>query len=691
MSVTSGRTYLLFAVTTFLSAFLLFQIQPIAGKVLLPWFGGSSSVWATSMLFFTGMLFFGYLYVYILTQRSVRTQACVHMSLIGLGIFTSLSSLILWDGIFPSLEWTIENSTSPALKTLIVLLSGLAIPYFLLTTTSPLLQYWYGLSTTKEPYKLYALSNVGSLFALASYPFLFEPFMRLPEQEMLWNILFLMLSALLGTVSWRVVAGVKHASTHEHVPVTRKLLWIAYAALPAFLLVATTTEITQTIAPLPLLWIVPLSLYLLSFVIAFAGFRLITNAGGAFSLSLLILTSAFAGWWYIDATAYTIKWKILADMAVLFFLALHAHSHLYRLRPTATQSPLFYCYLSFGGMLGTLLASVVAPIVFNDYYEFALGLALAAAAALHISPFPRFSAKWHRAMYFLKIASVSFVLTLIASASYFYFKDRNEEYVLSSRNFYGTVKVYSRDDIRGLLHGSTLHGMQVMTPEEEFIPTAYYTPESGIGRAFMYTRLANPDQAASVAILGLGAGMTAAYCVPGDRFVYYEIDPRIEGIARQYFTYLSHCPQAEIRNGDGRILLDQESRSGMKGEYDLIFADAFNDDTIPVHLITREAIQRYVSHLRNETGIVGVHISNRYLDLLPVLMSIAREEGLSLLNVEVQEGPGYISASHWVLLSPSPDTFNAEIFKNAASPLSKKEVPAWTDDASNLISVLEIP
>ncbi|MEK7509415.1 MAG: fused MFS/spermidine synthase [Patescibacteria group bacterium] len=688
MRLKSINAYAVFATTIFLSAFLLFQIQPIAGKLLLPWFGGSSSVWATSMLFFTSVLFLGYLYAYLITRRSVEVQIRIHLAAIALGGIAALTSLFGWGSLFPSLVWTIGSHAAPAAKTLLALFSGVGIPYFLLSTTGPLLQHWYGVSAQKEPYKLYAISNAGSLLALASYPFFIEPYTRLSGQETVWMILFLVFLGLLGLISLRFVRSAGASSIREDaspMPISRTGLWIAYAALPAFLLIATTTEITQVIAPVPLLWIVPLSLYLLSFIVAFTGFR------GGFFVPIAVFASACAAWWFIDVSYDSIKWKVIADLALLFFTALHAHSHLYRLRPSTASSALFYVFISFGGMLGVLLASVVAPLVFNDYYEFQIGLAIAAAIALHISPAPAFFARPSSYAFFLKIAGISFALTLIAASTYVYFKDREQDYFMVSRNFYGTVKVYDNEYFRSLRHGATLHGLQLRDPAEALTPTAYYTPESGLGRAFMHTRIKNADHRASVGILGLGAGMIAAYCLPGDRFVYYEVDSRIEEIAREQFTYLSHCPQAEVRDGDGRILLDEEYREGKLGGYDIVAADAFNDDTVPVHLITKEAIARYVSHLKDDSGIVAMHISNRYLDLLPVLMSIAQEEGLSLLNVYLEDYRRFpASASHWVLLSPSPETFNADIFKGAASPLSEKKAIAWTDDYSELISVLDI-
>lgn len=678
--------YLLSAATIFLSAFLLFLVQPIAGKLLLPWFGGSSSVWATSMLFFTSVLFLGYCYTFFLTRRSLATQVRIHRIAIGIGALAALVSLFVWQGLFPSLEWTIASTLPPALKTLAALFLGIGVPYFLLATTGPLIQYWYGILSAQEPYKLYAVSNAGSLLALASYPFLVEPATLLAEQEMVWALLFIVFAVLLASVM-RGVAGTRPAqAAGERIEQPRLLLWVLYAALPAFMLVATTTEITQTIAPLPLLWIIPLSLYLVSFILAFAGYR------GGILVPLLLLASAYGAWEYIDEISYGVEWRIFFDCAVLFFLAWHAHAHVYRLRPDAAQSPNFYMLISSGGMLGTLLASVVPPLIFPDYYEFAIGLALSAALALHVTPAPWPFRSSDVRLYALRIALTSLVLTLIAYALYAHITERRDAgHAHISRNFYGTLKVYVDAGYRSLMHGMTLHGVQVTDPELEFIPFAYYSPESGAGRAIMYSRLRNPDDSLAIGILGLGAGMTAAYCTPKDRFVYYEIDPRVESVARKYFTYLTRCPQAEIRLGDGRILMDQEYREGKTGKYDVVLADAFADDTIPVHLITKEAIRRYVSHLKDERGIVGMHISNRYLDMLPVLMAIAQEEKLSLLNVYTNsEASGQPTNSHWVLLSPSPETFTAPIFKDAATPLPEKRVRAWTDSYSNLLSVLDL-
>lgn len=682
----SVRGYLLFATTIFLSAFLLFLVQPIAGKILLPWFGGSSSVWATSMFFFTSVLFLGYCYTFFLTRLPLARQMHVHRIAVGVGALAALVSLLVWQGLFPSLEWTISSTLSPAVKTLAALLFGIGIPYFLLATTGPLIQYWYGITSAKEPYKLYAVSNAGSLLALASYPFLVEPVALLAEQEMTWVLLFLVFAGLLVSVMRGVSGTAPKQVAGETIEQPRMLLWVLYSALPAFMLLATTTEITQTIAPVPLLWLIPLSLYLLSFILAFAGYR------GGVLVPLLLFGCAYGAREFLYEISTDIEWRIFFDCAVLFFLAWHAHAHVYRLRPSPARLPFFYMLVSFGGMLGTLLASVVPPLVFPDYYEFPIGLALAAAAALHISPAPWPFRSSDVRLYAVRIALTSLIVTLIGYALYLHLNERRDAgYAHISRNFYGTVKVYVDQGYRSLMHGMTLHGVQVTDPALEFIPFAYYSPESGAGRAIMYSRLRNPDDSLSIGILGLGAGMTAAYCTAKDRFVYYEIDPSIEGLAREYFTYLSRCPQVEVRLGDGRILMDQEYREGKKGNYDVVLADAFADDTIPVHLITKEAIQRYVSHLKDERGIVGMHISNRYLDMLPVLMAIAQEEGLSLLDVYTNsEASGQPTNSHWVLLSPSPETFNASIFKGAASQLPEKKVRAWTDSYSNLLSVLDI-
>jgi hypothetical protein len=362
------KRYTLSAATIFLSAFLVFQIQLIFGKVLLPRLGGSSAVWATSMLFFTGMLFCGYLYAYVISLQAQRTQIRIHLTLIVLGTIWILICLIVWHSGAPPLEWIAGKDLPPAVSTLLMLLSAIGISYFLLSTTGPLIQYWYGITTQEEPYSLYAVSNVGSFLALISYPLLVEPLTTLEHQKLAWATAFLVYAALSVAVCLQVKPTSNPLENHESQPILEKFKWGLYALFPSLMLIAITTHITQVIAPIPLLWIVPLAVYLLTFIIAFAGFQtnLLVPVGLFFSAAIALR--------YGDT--YADYLKVGADLALLFFLGLYCHSELYKGRPPREHSALFYLCVSFGGMVGAFLASIAAPLVLKDFWEFPFGCAV---------------------------------------------------------------------------------------------------------------------------------------------------------------------------------------------------------------------------------------------------------------------------------------------------------------------------
>jgi hypothetical protein len=681
------KRYTLSAVTIFLSAFLIFQIQLIFGKLLLPWFGGSSSVWATSMLFFTGMLFLGYLYAYVLTLCSHRAQIEIHLSLIVLGTIWVLISLIVWHSGAPPLESLAGEDLPPAVSTLLVLLLTIGITYFLLSTTGPLIQYWYGVTTEKEPYSLYAVSNIGSFLALISYPFLVEPFTTLEHQKLVWGAAFLLYTGLSASICLGVKAKSDPFGDEESTSASEKMHWVLYALFPSLMLVAVTTHITQVIAPIPLLWMMPLSMYLLTFVIAFAGARI--NVVIPFGLAF----SAIIAWRYANSYGATDYLKIGADLAFLFFLGFHCHGELYKARPRRERSALFYLAISFGGMAGAFLASIAAPLLLNDFWEFPFGCAVAIVIAVHaIAQFGARILGTHPELLQFRIRGASLeswprIVTAMAAATvvvcgYLYIGKHDPNFVLVSRNFYGSAKVYQDKFWRVLIHGNTRHGVQFLDPKLEHIPTSYYGPETVVGRAVMFERSQRRDNTISIGVLGLGIGTMAAYCNKGDSLTFYEIDRRISKIAYENFTYLAQCPQAQIHFGDARLLLDKEYAEGKKGNYDLIVADAFVDDSIPVHLITRQAIARYMSHLRGNNGILAIHVSNRHLDLLPMLMSIAKEERLSIFYEDTIVVNQTTYPSQWVLFCRWP------IFKGPGAEPAKKPVPAWTDDYSNLFSVI---
>lgn len=687
------QAYSLYATAIFASAFLLFAVQPMAGKHLLPFFGGSSSVWATSLLFFTGVLFLGYLYVYFLTRRGVRAQAKVHVYVVAASVALIIAWFLLWGSLYPSLEWTVGSAISPALLALVSLAISVGVPYFILATTGPLFQYWYGITAEREPYKLYAISNVGSLLALLAYPFLIEPHSRLFGQEAAWAVLFCAYAGLAMVVAVKVKRAapkVPPAASTASVESARlswreKLPWILYATFPAFVLVAVTTQLTQTIAPIPLLWVLPLSIYLVTFIVAFAGWRLLQGIVATFVMPTLLFAAAVASWWFIDTAFSNIEWKIIASLVLLFFVGLACHGELYARRPEKEGLPLFYLLLSLGGVLGTLAASIFAPIIFNDYWEIPLSIALSAVLAVF------FIARGSEGKHRMIVNGLSYALVgLILAVGYTYASRHNDGYRAVERNFYGTTKVEETDTYRSLMHGGTMHGLQYFAEEFKFVPAAYYVEETGMGRAIAHARRNDPEKKLSLAVIGLGAGMTAAYCKEGDTLTYYEIDRRILRLAQSEFSYLSRCPQVEVRLGDARVLLEKEKREGKLGKYDVIAIDAFNDDTIPVHLITREAIDLYRAHLSGERGVIAVHISNRYLDLRPPLLAIAADLGLSVIFVETVSESEVASGSAWVLLSPSAEVFSEKEFKDAASPIPTKQVSAWTDDYSDILSILEL-
>lgn len=671
------RAYVLYAVTVFLSAFLLFLIQPMLAKHLLPYFGGASAVWATSMLFFTGMLFAGYAYVYYLTRQPPAQQAKLHLALLGAGAVVVIVSFATWGSFVPPLGWSIASTLPPAFLTLLALTLAIGAPFFLLATTGPLLQYWYGISSAHEPYKLYAISNAGSFLALIAYPFLIEPTSTLGGQESLWVFFFCVYAACVGYAAWKMKG--EEARPAPTAPAASGLretsAWIFYAALPSLVLVATTTEITQVIAPIPLLWILPLALYLLTFIIAFSGVRL-----GAFT-ALLLFTASVGAWWYLRAPLSEMHWKLLASLGLLFAAGLASHVELYRLRPATASLPRFYLFVSLGGMVGALLGGLLAPMVFNDYWEFPLSIAISAILAVYL--FARGGGEgWTRRVTHVLAYGI---VGLVAAIGISDVRSFNDDSFFVERNFYGTAKIQEDDSTRTLMNGTTVHGYQSKDEARKFEPSSYYVKESGAGRAITFARRENKGTL-SLAVLGLGAGTLASYCEEDDKIIFYEIDPKIHRIAQEQFSYLAHCPQVDVRIGDGRILLAREDASE---KFDVMVMDAFNDDTIPVHLLTLEAIETYLTRLSGENGIIAIHISNRYLDLRPPMMRAASDLGLSFLLVDTVSESDLASGSMWVLLSPGQDTFAAKEFEGATGNMAEPSKRAWTDSYSDILSILD--
>ena len=681
-------SYLWNALVILVSSFLLFEIQFIAGKHFLPEFGGSSGVWAASLLFFTTLLFLGYTYVFALSRLRVRNQIFVHTALSIVAVLGVAYSLIYYQSLFELGVMSAE--VSPYIRILVALSLSVGLPYFLLSSTSPLLQFWYGLSSAKEPYTLYAISNVGSALALLSYPFVLEPLFTLSVQEYVWAALFCVVacaSVALGIVHYKASSHhAQKAPVHAEEGASSQTLgtyavWILGGAFPSFLLVATTTQITEELAPVPLLWMLPLFLYLLSFILAFSG------RGSGYWYPFWMFLAAIGAFLMLDAHSFQLISQILAYLVLLFFAGVVCHSAVYAKRPSTHRLPLFYLSLSLGGALGALAGSIIAPLVFTHFYEFPLSVALSAiVAALLLSPlyFPRIMSE--RTIRYTKLL---FIVIVVAYASHAAVRGE-EAGTITSRNFYGAASIVLNTQTTILMHGTTMHGLQLNDAASKRLPTTYYTQGSGAGRALAYARDSRGANL-NVGVLGLGTGTLAAYCESGDTFVFYEIDRRMIALAHQYFSYLSQCEGVSVREGDGRLLLEHELANNTPGQYDVLIVDAFSNDKVPAHLLTLEAVFTYGAHLRDQNSILAIHVSSKYLNIAPVVLRLAEEAGFSAIVVNEAGATELASPSRWVLLSKNPDVFTSVIFAQSNDSETPADAPLWTDSYTSIVPMLFIP
>ncbi len=667
-------------VLIFSSAALYFLLEFIVGKYLLPIFGGSWAVWITVLSFFTTALLLGYLYAHWLIQKNAQTQRQWHRALLLLAALCvgSVGAAVALGANIPAYFGV--GNLPPALEIILLLLCTVGIPAIALAATNTLVQHWS--YENEGTYRLYALSNAGSFVGLLSYPFLVEPLLAVPTQAALWALGFIFFAYQLR----RFIQKDAHAvATHVHsekVSIGTKLLWLTLAAFPALLMVATTAQITHVVAPIPLLWMVPLGLYLLSYVLAFSG------RGGGRVATGMFLAAAWGSLYLLDAGVTSFMERLGVYLSLLFFASLVLHAHLFAARPKGAQLSLFYFYVSLGGALGTLLISFGAPLAFNDLWEFPIavliGVILSTVFFLYSLVGPKF-------IWPVRILAVGFVF--IAVNQFYVFTQAEFGFEGTERNFYGITMVYKTDDKVSLYHEETLHGSQFTDAENSRKPTTYYSLHGAVGRSFGYERVvAHPEGPLNVAIIGLGTGTVAAYCRPGDSFVYYEIDRRMERIARNDFTYLSHCPGVEVRIGDARRVMELEVDAGKKQMYDILIIDAFNDDNIPAHLVTVEALETYAQLMRHDDSIIAFHTSNRYLELAPLVVSLAKEKGFAAVVID---GGGEAdvggTSSQWVLLSKNTDVFKRELFLENSDELPTYLPRPWTDTYSNILPIISVP
>lgn len=676
---------LLFSVTTFLSSFLLFTVQLIVGKRILPWFGGVASVWTATMLFFMSVLFLGYLYVGFLSRFSKKIQIRLHLTLSALGLISVAINYFFNQAlIFQNPDWQIFQSLSPTSHILLLVFASIGIPYFLLSTTSTLLQYWFvQANPNQSPYPLYVTSNVGSLLGLLSYPLIFEPKFSLTSQENLWLIFFLVYLLLILVISKiftnlkLLTKSVKNKFTK--LSISSYIPWLALSTTSNIALLATTAKITQSISPIPFLWIVPLALFLISFIIAFSDSRWYSRP---FHGTLLLFSVVFT----VLITTGNLDFSYWINLGIilftLFIVNLVCHAELFASRPAPQFLVPFYITISFGGVLASLFCAILAPALFPDLWELPLSMIFAVFLYLLVMIYASENRLQKIQHYVISILAITFILIQFKTM----FKTNSSDSLQKSRNFYGILRVYDStindsDDIRDLVNGSIDHGFQYLDASRSSVPTSYYQRNSGGGIAIDKNLKREAKQPMRIGVIGLGAGTMAAYCLPGDYFRFYEINPEVISINEKYFTFISHCREVggkvDIILGDARLSLKNEQLSGNLQKFDILIVDAFTDDAIPVHLLTKEAIKLYFTHM-DDKGIIAFHISNRYLSLDKVLDKAAATLGYYVFR---HESPN----SLWYLMSAAP----LKKPFGFSPPISQSGINLWTDDYSNILQIIK--
>lgn len=674
-----------FALSIFLSAFLLFQIQPMIGKFILPWFGGTPAVWSTAMLFFQVLLTGGYAYAYWLVKRP--RQGWIHIALLGMTL-TLLAALgLAWPSpITPSADMRPADVSFPVFHIFLLLTVSVGLPYFVLATNGPLMQAWFSRIFPEQSYaRLYALSNVGSLLGLLTYPILIEPSLTLLQQGWAWAGGFVVFALVIGILSYRARdAGeaVARVATAEKPSLALRVLWIILSGTASLFLLSVTNQVSQEVAVIPFLWIVPLAVYLLSFIFAFSDSRFYERR--IYTL-LFSLTSLAMLWVLTKADSLNVLVQIAIYSLLLFLACMICHGELYRLRPHADHLTSFYLMVSLGGAAGGIFVNLVAPFIFTGYWEFYLAWLLA-IVLLVVMLLPRFFAQVNIQA---RVMSMSFLIGVVL-LSFGLNKYQNALFV--ERNFYGLIRVREWDkNANAMIHGMTVHGVQYLNDRTR--PTTYYVEDSGVGLLL----LNHPQRGKNlrVGVLGLGVGTLATYAQDGDVYCYYEINPVVVQLAEgqgDYFSFLSDSKaETTIVIGDARISLEQELAQGQPQNFDVLVLDTFSSDSIPVHLVTKEAFALYLKHLTPD-GVIAAHISNRHLDLRPVLWKLAQEFGLDIVQVNRPASSGDNGfPSDWILLARNPAILEIPAIKSRAISFDAytTSIKLWTDDYSNLFQILK--
>lgn len=757
-----------FACSIFLSAFLLFQIQLILGKFLLPWFGGAPAVWTTCILFFQSFLLVGYAYAFFIDRKlSLPAQVKLHSLLLllasaGLGI-----AWFRWGSpVLPGDEWKpVSGSGNPIPQLLLILMVSIALSYTLLAANSPLIQRWYGIgANTTRPYRLYALSNVGSLLALLSYPILIEPNLPLSLQAKTWAGLYFIFivatiaSAFAALKAGRALEPAATATTQPEATIeaprqSHWSFWLILSACPAAMMLAITNDLSQEVAVTPFIWVLPLAIYLLSFIICFDHPR--WHSRRVFILltylaSMTVLITNLKGF-HLGMVGH-----VLSYSCFLFVFSMLCHGELFRIRPRVEKLTSFYLMVALGGVTGGITVGILAPTLFTGYWEFHLVVFASWILLTYLfwkdkKSFLNTGDRWHAFALLLLTAYIVTHYTLALTGGYalpgiqshreltnlgmalaislalflpvrkatftawplwpriliamlifvfecftvFNVRSTGARALEVDRNFFGVVKINETRlsdnpplTVRNLIHGKILHGFQYLRADLERVPNSYYVANSGVGIGIREHPRRKTGQPIRIGVTGLGAGAIAAYTEPGDVIRFYEINPLV--IDHAYgpeadFTYLNKSMgTVELSLGDARLSIENELAEDQPGQFDILVLDAFSSDSIPVHLLTREAFELYLQHLRDEDSVIAVNISNRILDISVPVASIARELGMEAVRIDSRGELPLPIPSHWILIGQSDAILGNETIRSAATPLPPHEPVIWTDDFSNL-------
>ena len=698
---------ILYILSVFISAFLLFQVQPMISRYIQPYFGGTPAVWSTVQLFFEVFLTGGYAYATWLIRRlSTRTGTRLHISVLAVSLVMIIFLAFVWPApVIPDASWKPASVETPILDIFKLLFVAVGLPYFLLSTNSPLTQAWFARSQPgRSPYWLYALSNIGSLLGLLAYPFVIEPNLTLKTQGWVWAGGYALFVLLAGYGAYKSAHAAPAESSspqtaEAQLPVPKpsgrtQALWILLSAIGTTLLLAVTSHITQEVAAIPLLWVVPLAIYLFTFILTYSGGRWYNSKIFA---GLMILASGVFLWAWASVEASFIS-RTIGYCFFLFASLMICNGETYRLRPHPAHLTRFYLMTSIGGALGGIFVNLIAPLIFKGYWELLIGFGVSLALALAVLLLRKSTALEMQTRFVFNVVASIAVLLTIAFSLYGFLAGSIYGELFQARNFFGVVRVREvhPDDPEWhgytVAHGTTLHGLQFTAADKHSTPTAYFARQSGAGLAILNHPKYGHNM--KMGVLGLGIGTLVAYGQPGDDYRLYEINPIMVELAEGKYGYFSFLPDnpatKTILVGDARLSLENELAAHGSNNFDLLAIDVFSSDSIPVHLVTKEAFDIYLQHLAPD-GVIAINISTRYVDLVPVIWQISKYYNLAMVVIPTNPEGYIVFPSNWVLLSRSPELLQVPAIAERAYPMDDytTDIRLWTDDFSNLFQILK--